>query len=59
MSKEDTDTVIRGVYYDADTGFVSINDIYRQAKKILNVITYDDVVFGTAEVTTNKTIQRI
>ena len=43
MSKEDRDKVIRGVYYDADTGFGSINDTYQQAKKILNTITYNDV----------------
>ena len=27
MSKEDKDNIIRGVYYDADTGFGSINEI--------------------------------
>jgi len=43
MSKEDKDKVIRGVYYDADTRFGSINDTYQQAKKILNSITYNDV----------------
>ena len=43
MSKEDKDKVIRGVYYDADTGFGSINDTYQQAKQILNSITYNDV----------------
>ena len=61
MSKEGKDKVIRGVYYDADTGFGSINDTYQQAKKKLNSITYNNVkeFCGTAEVTTNKTIQRI
>jgi hypothetical protein len=43
MSKGDKDKVIRGVYYDADTGFGSINDTYQQAKNILNTITYNDV----------------
>ena len=64
MNKEDkdkNDTVIRGVYYDVDTGFGSINDTYQQAKKILNIITYNDEkrVFGTPQVTTNKTTQRV
>lgn len=39
----DKNTVIRQVYYDADTGFGSINDTYQQAKKILNNITQNDV----------------
>ena len=43
MSKEDKDKIIRGVYYDADTGFGSINETYQQANKILNSITYNDV----------------
>ena len=43
MSKEDKDKIIRGVCYDADTGFGAINDTYQQAKKILNSITYNDV----------------
>ena len=34
------DKIIRGVYYDADTGFGSINDTYQQAHKIMNSITY-------------------
>ena len=42
MSKEDKDTIIRDVDYDADTGFGPINDTYQQAKKILNIITYND-----------------
>ena len=37
------DKIIRQVYYDADTGFGSINETYRDAKKILNTITYNDV----------------
>ena len=32
MSKEDKDKIIRGVDYDADTGFGSINDTYQQRK---------------------------
>ena len=46
MSKEQKDEkgkIIRGVYYDADTGFGSINDTYQQAKNILNSITHNDV----------------
>ena len=43
MSKEDKDKIIRGVYYDADTGFGSINETYQQANKILNSIAYNDV----------------
>ena len=40
---EDKSRIIRQVYYDADTGFGSINDTYQQAKKVLNTITYNDV----------------
>ena len=43
MSREIKDKRIRGVYYDADTGFGSINDTYQQAKKISNSITYNEV----------------
>ena len=43
MSKEDKGKIIRGVYYDSDTGFSSINETYQQAKKILNSITHNDV----------------
>ena len=43
MNKEDKDKIIRGGYYDADTGFGSINETYQQANKILNSITYNDV----------------
>ena len=32
MSKQDKDKIFRGVYYDADTGFGSINDTYQQAE---------------------------
>jgi hypothetical protein len=41
--KSDKDQLIRQVYYDVDTGFGSIGDTYRDAKKILNTITYNDV----------------
>jgi hypothetical protein len=37
-TQSEKDKVIRGVYYDADTGFGSINDTYQQAKKILNTM---------------------
>ena len=43
MSKEEKDQIIRGVYYDSETGFGSINNTYQQAKKTLNTITYNDV----------------
>ena len=35
--------IIRSVYYDPENGFGSTNDIYQQAKKILNSITFKDV----------------
>ena len=37
------DRIIRQTYYDVDTGFGSVSDTYRDAKKILNTITYNDV----------------
>ena len=37
------DRIIRTVYYDSDNGFGSISDTYRDANKILNTITYNDV----------------
>ena len=40
---EDKDKIIRGVYYDADDGFGSINDTYKQSHRILNAITLSDV----------------
>ena len=43
MNMEDKDKIIRGVYYDADAGFGSINDTYQQAKKILNSVRCNDV----------------
>ena len=38
----DKDRIIRQVYYD-DTGFGSIAETHREAKKILNTITYNNV----------------
>ena len=43
MDKEDKDKIIRGVYYDSDTGFGSIAETYKESKRILNSITYNDV----------------
>ena len=43
MSTEDKNQIIRGAYYDVDTGFSSISETYREAKKILSSITYNDV----------------
>ena len=43
MSAEDKNQIIRGVYYDVDTGFSIISETYREAKKILSSITYNDV----------------
>ena len=40
---EDKDNMIRGVYYDLDSGFGSINATYKQAHRILNTITLNDV----------------
>ena len=34
------DKIIRGVYYDADTGFGSVRQTYDDAHKIMNSITY-------------------
>ena len=33
MSDEDKNKILRQVYYDADTGFGSISDTYKDAKK--------------------------
>ena len=41
--REDTYKLIRGVYYDADDGFGSINDTYKQLHRILNTITLNGV----------------
>ena len=43
MAEPNKNAVIRQVWYDADTGFGSISNTYKQARKILNSITYDDV----------------
>ena len=40
---EDKNKLIRGVYYDQENGFGSINDIYKQSHRILNIITLNDV----------------
>ena len=40
---EDKNKIARGVYYDADDGFGSINDTYKQSHRILNTITLNDV----------------
>ena len=37
------DKVIRQVYYDVDNGFNNIQATYRDAKRLLNTITYNDV----------------
>ena len=37
------DSVIRGVYYDVEHVFGSVEATYQDAKQILNTITYDDV----------------
>ena len=42
---EDKDKIMRGVYYDADDGFGSINDAYKQSHRILNTITLNDVKY--------------
>ena len=36
---EDKDKITRGVYYDADDGFGSVNGTYKQSHRILNTIT--------------------
>ena len=41
--QQNKDKIIRQVYYDVDTGFGSIAETHRDAKKILNSITYNDV----------------
>ena len=38
----DKETVLRQIYYDRDTGFGSISEIYRDANKVLTTITYQD-----------------
>ena len=39
----ETDRIIRQIYYDVDTGFGSIAETTKNAKRILNTITYNDV----------------
>ena len=39
----DKDKIIRQIYDDKDGGFGSISDTYKQANKILNSITVNDV----------------
>ena len=41
--KSEKDRIIRQVYYDVDTGFGGISETYKNAKKVLNTITYNDV----------------
>ena len=62
MSKDEKDKVIRQVCYDADTGFGSIAETFKDAKKnVLNSITYTDVkeFLERQQITTNKTIPRL
>ena len=40
---EDRDEIIRGVYYDHESGFGSINATYKQAHHILNTFTLNGV----------------
>ena len=40
---EDKDNIIRGGYYDADDGFVSIDGTCKQSHRIPNTITLNDV----------------
>ena len=42
MSEESKDKITRGVYYDKENGFGSINATYKQAHDILNTITLND-----------------
>ena len=39
----DMDKIIIQVYYDKDDGFGGVSDTYKQANKILNSITVNDV----------------
>ena len=43
MAEPNKNAIIRQVWYDADTGFGSIAQTYKQANKILSSITYQDV----------------
>ena len=42
---EDKHKIIRGVYYDQDSGFGSINDTCKQSHRILHTITLNDVKY--------------
>ena len=42
-TQSNKDKIIRQIYYDSDSGFGSIAETHREAKKILNSITYNDV----------------
>ena len=40
---EDKDKIIRGVNFDADDGFGSINDTYGKSHRILDTVTINSV----------------
>ena len=42
-TQSERDKIIRQVYYDVDTGFGSISETFKESKRILNSITYNDV----------------
>ena len=42
-NQSDKDKINGQIYYDSDSGFDSIAETHREAKKILNTITYNDV----------------
>ena len=42
-TQTDKDEIIRQMYHDSDSGLGSINQTHREATKILNNITYNDV----------------
>jgi hypothetical protein len=42
-TQSDKDKVIRTIYYDSDSGFGSIAQTYKDAKNVLNTITYENV----------------
>ena len=43
MTDKEKEKIIRQIYYDKDTGFGSIAETYKDAKRILNTITLNDV----------------
>ena len=55
MAEPNKNAVIRQVWYDADTGFGSIAQTYKQANKILSSITYQDVQEFLERQTTKST----